>query len=445
MFEDIAAIITPPGIGAIAGLRISGPNAVSISRSQFLSFPDPLTPNRAYFGKFKHGDSGIAIAYMAPHSYTGEDVVEFFTHGSPLSIESLLHSCLSSGARLAAPGEFTLRAFLNGKIDLTQAESIPQIVESESLAALQSATSQLEGTLKRALLELASPLQSALAAIEAWVDFSEEIGELDIPTLADSIQKCEEKAASLLQVAQLSPRQRAGLKIVVVGPPNAGKSSLYNALVREERAIVSPVPGTTRDTLHAELRLNGTRVELIDTAGLRTTTDVIELEGIRRGLSEIATADLVVALYDLSDQAEPWDSLMTSATADHPNVLKVGSKADCKSVHQLGAQGQPIGIRPDIETSALTGDGLDDLVFAMEAMLPSPPPLPFLANERHLLLLARCHSSLASATNALTNEFPIDLLATCLRDALGAIHELTGKGATADILETIFSRFCIGK
>lgn len=445
MFEDIAAIITPLGKGAVAGLRLAGPNSIAIARTQFLDFPKEIIPNRATFGHFSHGDHGIAIAYLGPHSYTGEDAVEFFTHGSPLSIESLLHRCLDSGARLAVPGEFTLRAFLNGKIDLTQAEAIPQIVDSETDSVLQAATSQLAGSLKKALTEVSHPLESTLATIEAWVDFSEELGDLDPSGLAAHLERAEAKVAELVAIAEMAPKQRAGRKIVIVGPPNSGKSSLYNALLREDRAIVTPIPGTTRDTLRAELRLKGARIELIDTAGIRASEDVVELEGIRRSLAEIANADLVLALYDLSTPTQGRDHLLELSITAHPQVLHVGSKADLAPIPASHHAKPHLPAPIEVHTSAATGEGLAALVSEMEARLPAPPPLPFLANERQSQLLQRCHLSLKTAVAALANDFPMDLLTTCLRDALTAIRELTGEAASADILESIFSRFCIGK
>ncbi len=437
-------MITPRGKGAVAALRLSGDGAIEIAAQLFEKLPTRPQSHHAYVGPFCHGDHGIAICFLAPNSYTGEDVVELFTHGSPYSIDSLLESALQKGARLAARGEFTLRAFLNGKLDLTQAEAIPQIIDAESDPVFESAARQLYGSLKAVVDSIVNELELVLASIEAWVDFSEEIGDLDPSHLLLKLNQAHQSLCNNLDLAALAPKQRSGIKVVFVGPPNSGKSSLYNALLNEDRAIVTPIPGTTRDTLHANLSLKGVHLELVDTAGIRTTDDVIELEGIRRGLSEVASADVVIALVDLSDEGQEMDGAMSAAILAHPHVLLVGAKADLEpGPHSSRAR---IVAAPLLtKTSSKTGEGLAELARLIGDALPKAEPLPFLANDRHFQLMTKAESSLRQAISALQNEFPLDLMSACLRDSIASLNDVVGKGASADILETIFSQFCIGK
>lgn len=481
MLDDIAAIITPSGSGAVSGIRVSGPGALAVGAAVFPALGTSPTPRHAYAGTFVHGDTGILIPYVAPSSYTGENAVECFVHGSPASVALLLEKCIEAGARPAAPGEFTLRAFLNGKIDLTEAEAVADLIDSQSRQTFEAAAAQLQGSLRREAEAVAAGLSTALAAVEAWVDFSEEIGELDPGSLEAPITDAKARLESMAHWAALAPEARSGTKVVILGPPNSGKSTLFNALMREERAIVTDVPGTTRDLLFGSMSLSGVGIELIDTAGIRDSDDPIEAIGIGKALDQAKSAAAVIIVTDLTAvSSERWRPKEPLAAT----ILQVATKADAALVipgSEMPNSDKPDSDKPDSDkpdpaisgsaitdsaitgpakrelpnpaldrfdavVSARTGQGMNDLVDGLRRLLGErTQPLPFLANERQSALLHRAAQSVAAAGAAIENRLPIDLISTCLRDALAAVHELLGVAASPEALDEIFSRFCIGK
>lgn len=422
----VAPITAVPG--AVAIVRLSGPSAFEIARAVFSPFPADPTPRLAVLGRLSTGDEGFALPFPTGQSYTGEQTVEISMHGSKASVDALIPACLEAGARYAKPGEFTQRAFLNGRLDLTQAEAVRETIESETSAQLQSAERNRSGALNRAVQSVQEPMLGLLAQLEACIDFSEEVGDLDRPSFAD---ECRNVAARVEQIQVEGSRlriAREGLRVALVGLPNSGKSSLMNALLGHARSIVTDIPGTTRDYVEEVADFIGVRVVLVDTAGLRETDDPIEAIGVQRTLAQAAQADEIWYLYDA---AQGWTDADSQATRDLNARLILANKCDLAR----GPHGIPI--------STLTGEGIDRLVelVAERAQVDAP----YYVSDRHAPLLERAKNSLRDAGKQAMGHAPEDLLAVLIRDALATLGEITGETASSDLLESIFSRFCIGK
>ncbi len=436
--DTIVAIATPPGRGGIGVVRLSGPDAEAIAR-QLITHGGALEHRHATFTRVRRqaGDpSGagdaidqiVATFFPAPGSSTGEDVVELSAHGSPVVLRAIVEAAISIGARLAEPGEFTLRAFLNGRIDLMQAEAVGDLIDAATPLQARAAFDQLEGTLTRAIADLDAALFDLIARLEASVDFPDEGYHFVEPgALVAAIDGLRARTAALLADARRGRVVREGLQIAIVGRPNVGKSSLFNALVGASRAIVTDVPGTTRDLVTEVIDLEGLRVTLVDTAGLRDATDVVEAEGVARSRQAIRVADLVLSVVDEDD----------SEIIDNKHVI-VQNKLD------LGRPPRGIGI------SATTGAGLDELRSAILAALDVDirRDRPEITNVRHITPVERAHDALGRARDAalaaggsLSEEFVL----ADLQDARAAFEEITGRRAPGELLEHIFSRFCIGK
>ncbi len=387
-------------------------------------------------------DTGIALFFPSPHSYTGEDVLELQGHGGPAVLQVLLRRCLAVGARLAQPGEFSKRAFLNGKLDLAQAESIADLIEANSEAAARAAMRSLKGEFSREITTLVCELTALRVQIEARIDFPEEDTATDHdPGAAPTLQRLREKLASIQVRCTSGKLLRDAVQVVLIGAPNVGKSSLLNRLAGDEVAIVTEVPGTTRDTVRTEILLDGMAIQLIDTAGLRETQDTVERLGIDRARKVVQEADLLL----LVDDAERGKSVDVDWTvAEIPPAakqIKVLNKIDL--VHRQPAQRQLDNVI-EIEVSAKTGAGLTLL---RSAILETAGRLPeaegvFLARERHLESLTRAAAHLQNAEGSLGQ---VDLAADDLRLAQLALCEITGAFNADDLLGEIFSRFCIGK
>jgi tRNA modification GTPase len=442
--DTIVAIATPPGRGGIGVVRLSGPDAAAVGR-RLITHRRELEPRRATFTR-THGVDQVVVTYFpAPHSYTGEDVVELSAHGSPVVLRTIVERAMTCGARLAEPGEFTLRAFLNGRIDLTQAEAVADLIDSVTPLQARAAFDQLEGTLTRTIAELDSQLFDLIARLEASVDFPDEgYHFVEAGELGGRIDDLIAKVSSLLSNARAGRLVREGLQVAIVGRPNVGKSSLFNALVGSARAIVTDVPGTTRDLVTEVVDLDGLRVTLVDTAGLCETQDVVEAEGVARSRQAVDVADLVLLVVD-QDTAGP----IGHSTAQKPLGRDLADGRDPRHllVQNKCDLGRPVR---GIQVSAKTGSGLNDLRKAILAALDVDlcRDRPDITNVRHIELLHRADESLRRARAAALAEggsMPEEFVLADLQEARSAFEEVTGRRAPEDLLAHIFSRFCIGK
>jgi tRNA modification GTPase len=459
--DTIAAVATPPGVSAVAIVRISGQRALDVARACFMpARVGAWTPGRMRRGQLldpRTGepiDDALAVAFFAPHSYTGEDLVELHVHGGAGVVASCLLVVLSCGARLAQAGEFTRRAFVNGRMDLAQAEAVADLIGAESRLAAKAAVSRLEGAVGRALRELRDELLAQLVEIEAHVDYPDEV---EPPSGAIAERRVLSQCARLeALVSGAGPAQvlRDGLDCVIAGPPNAGKSSLLNALLDAERAIVSDTPGTTRDIIEDKVAVDGVVLRLRDTAGLRTTSDAIEAEGVVRARGALAGAELILLVIDGSRPLGDDERTALTMTDGRTRIV-IGNKAD------LGDRGtcELAGQRPDVVAdgprSAFVAGSVHaratiDRVRAAIARLgwggvAIDARAALVANMRQLNAIARAKDALAHAVETIEAGYPIDLLSGDLRAAVAAYGEVTGETVTDDVLDGIFSRFCVGK
>jgi tRNA modification GTPase len=447
VFSDtIAAVGTPAGEGAIAILRVSGPESKRILDAVFKPRRGKAVtrPRHAYFGAIEDEtgvlDHGVAIWYRAPASYTGEDVVELSCHGGLLVAQRILELLLRKGARLAEPGEFTRRAFLNGKMDLTQAEAVMDLIRAQTDLALRAANQQLNGNLGAELLELQDGLLTVLAHVEAYIDFPDEaIDPETAGALAGRVEEIKGRIDQLLASAEQGRILRHGLRTVIYGQPNVGKSSLLNLLLGFERAIVSELPGTTRDTIEEVINVQGIPVRLVDTAGARLTQDVLEQAGIDRTTRELGDADLVLWVVDGS---APRASSVAAPPAQH--YLLILNKSD------LGAHPDWDQVRGAIRFSCRERRGLDALRkaifgFFLSSGRSSSENFRIAISVRHQRCLIRARGALEEALMSFREENSPELTAVELREALDAVGEVVGKTDTEDLLGRIFSEFCIGK
>ena len=430
-FDTIVAPITGSQPAAVAIVRVSGPEAWAVAASIFPSWPKDPEPLRAIYGRYRTGDDGFALPFAEGHSYTGEDSVEFSCHGSLVSVRTLVEECLSAGARMARPGEFTERAFLNGRIDLTQAEAVAESVNAKTEAQLKIANRMRGGALHKEITDLRNHVLAMLAMVEATVDFEEEIGPFDTDSAIQKLDDIGARVEALLRSSEIGRLIRNGFRVAIIGPPNAGKSSLFNAIVGHERAIVTPVAGTTRDYIEEEVDIRGIPVVFVDTAGLRETDEVVESIGVARSKAQASTADMTWYVYDATT-----NFLGADATCVIANKCDLLNKSD---VALDGFEGQQL-------VSAKTGEGIESLFckFAKIAedaeALKIPPP-----NQRHTPELQSVLKCTGDAKAVLANNKPFDLLSTVLRDAANHLGEITGETASADMIERIFADFCIGK
>ncbi|ENW88216.1 tRNA modification GTPase mnmE [Acinetobacter sp. CIP 53.82] len=445
----IAAIATPPGRGGVGVIRLSGPKSYAIAEA--LTQKQLPKARFAGFRQFYEAsgevmDEGLVICFPNPNSFTGEDVVELQGHGGPVIQNALLARLLELGATAAKAGEFSMRAFENGKLDLVQAEAIADLIDATSQAAARSAVRSLQGAFSTKVNTVLEKLIHLRLHVEAAIDFPEE----EIDFLADGkILALLDDVASSVTAVQQSARQgqllREGLQVVIAGKPNAGKSSLLNALAGIERAIVTDIAGTTRDVLHEKITLNGLPITLTDTAGLRETGDVVEKEGIRRAIKEIEQADLLLLVYDLSQGEDPLQ-LAQEYFADHlepKRLMLIGNKADLTGAEAVIGDYQ--GFR-HITVSAKQETGVQSLINAITAHAGfQPEEDTFIARTRHLDAMKRTQYYLAEAREQLVDYHAGELVAESLRLAQNALGEITGDFSADDLLGKIFGSFCIGK
>jgi tRNA modification GTPase len=443
--DTIVAIATAPGQGGVAIVRLSGSKALAIAKT--ISTKNKITPRYAHYASFYDEkndaiDVGLLLYFKAPHSFTGEDVVEFHAHGSPKALESLVRRCCLLGARLARPGEFSERAFLNDKMDLTQAEAIASLIEAQSETAARLAVRSLQGEFSEKIESLLQSLIALRMYIEAAIDFPEE----EIDFLADGMVESEllSITSSLkLLLAQTSQGAilREGMSVVLAGRPNAGKSTLINQLAGKELAIVTEIPGTTRDVMRENILIDDIPVHLIDTAGLRDSHDVVEKQGIMRAWDEIKQADCILLLVDIaeSDESQILLEEVKSALPSNIPVLTIVNKIDKQGV-QSSFDKQKVMI------SAKNGDGIDLLKEQLKNIIGFvKTDGQILARARHVDALERAYRQLKAAFLQVKEQKAFELLAEDLRQTQQIIGEITGEYSADDLLGEIFSSFCIGK
>jgi tRNA modification GTPase len=457
--DTIVAIATPPGRGGIGVVRVSGPDAEPIARA-LASRATPLTPRRATFagingvrprmstganqgpGTSPVRDRAVVTFFKGPASYTGDDVVEISAHGSPVVLNAIVRAAIDAGARLAEPGEFTLRAFLNNKIDLIQAEAVADLVDAVTPLQARAAFDQLEGTLTHAIGDIERDLFELIAKLEASLDFPDEGYHFVAPQEARaSAARIRERIDGLLAQAARGRLIREGAQVAIAGAPNVGKSSVFNALLNADRAIVTAIAGTTRDLVTERADIGGLSVSLIDTAGVRETADVVEQAGVSRARDTLRVADLVLVVLDRSRPLAEDDRAVLDETRNRPRVIVVNKQ-------DLDAAAGFSPLKDAVEISAKTGTGMDRLIDAISSALTAREPLrdqPQITNTRHIVLLEQAREGIDRAAAALevqvSEEFPL----LDLQEAAQALQEITGQRTSDDLLQHIFQRFCIGK
>lgn len=423
--DAIVAPITAVG-GAVAIVRVSGEQAWRVAESCFGRWPEPPESHRAQFVRFGNGDEGLVLPFSIGHGYTGEFAVEASIHGSPASVRWLVEACISAGARLAEPGEFTMRALMNGRLDLAQAEAVRDTVAAQTELQLRFANRQRGGALSVRIEALRDEAIAILSAVDASVDFSEEVGEFDREAGLVKLGRLVEDIGLLLATEEAGRIVRRGLRIAIVGEPNAGKSSLLNALVGRDRAIVTAIPGTTRDTIEAWVDLGGIPCTLVDTAGLRETADTIEKEGVARAFAASREADLVWHVHDASKP------LRQTPACD----LLIWNKIDLCEAADAPEESVPV--------SAVTRQGVERLSTWIEDRVDTDR-WEVVIDPRHAGSLRQAKDAVESAIETIQGDLPDDLLATCLRAAIHSLGEITGQTCDAEMLERVFRDFCVGK
>lgn len=444
--ETIAAIATAAGRGGVGIVRLSGQDLTDFARCLCGKLPTPRVATLARFLADDHKmiDSGLILYFPAPHSFTGEDVVELQGHGGPVVLNLLLSRCLELGARLAEPGEFTRRAYLNGKLDLTQAEAVADLIDAASAAAARSAARSLQGEFSREINELLEELIRLQALIEATLDFpGEEIDFLDSANALGRLEDLQNRLAVIFDRARQGRLLQEGLHVVIVGQPNVGKSSLLNHLIGDELAIVTPVAGTTRDIVSGTLQIEGIPLRIIDTAGLHDTDDEVERIGIDRAWREIDRADVIMLLVDSRVGVSEADQKILERLPQHPTHLIIHNKIDLAKNGGRQAKRKENANNVSLFLSAKTGEGIELLRRELLHIAGwHPDENVFIARERHLQALAETREHLTLAHLQLPQ---LELFAEELRLAQRALASITGAFTADDLLGKIFSQFCIGK
>lgn len=447
--ETIAAIATPPGEGGVAIIRISGSEALDIGSKIFSGPVKSYRSHTAHYGKILNDknekvDDVLLFVMLGKRSFTGEDTVEIHCHGGALITRRVLEVVLNAGARAARPGEFSFKAFMNGKIDLAQAEAIQALIGAKNEQALNAAESQLSGSLSKKITSFQKELTDIAAILEAWVDFPEEGLEFaSMEEICAGLRSVSQKMEHLLSTFHNGKIIHEGIAMCLIGSPNAGKSSLMNALLEKDRAIVSPIPGTTRDLLEDHLRLNGLNFKLIDTAGIRPAEDLIEIEGIRRSKEAMDKSDLILFVLDLSkgigdEEARLMDQVPRGKT------IAIWNKMDLPH-HEIPKHDFP----HSVFVSAKTGEGLSKLHQKIDEVIweKGPPSKEeiLITNLRHKESLERALKACRQLTAGLETGISPEFLASDMRQCLSELGAIIGTNITEDILSAIFSKFCIGK
>jgi tRNA modification GTPase len=451
----IVAIATAvvPQQGSVGIVRLSGNEAVEIARRIFHAPGQQIwESHRILYGYVRHPHTGetideaLLLIMRSPRSYTREDVVEIHSHGGIILVQQILQLCIAEGAKLAEPGEFTLRAFLNGRIDLTQAESIRDLVNALSPEAAQTAIAGLQGKLRYPIAKLRSQALDLLAEIEARIDFEEDLPPLDMDEVKRQLEALREKIGQIVATADRGQLLRSGLKVAILGQPNVGKSSLLNAWSRSDRAIVTDLPGTTRDVVESQLVVGGIPIQVLDTAGIRDTSDVVEQMGVERSRAAAQAADLVLLTLDAS---VGWTQAETEIYGhiEGKQTIAVVNKIDL--VPQLPPLELPPTITQIVPTAAAINRGIEELEAAILNAIGSnklhASDRQIAIDQRQAAALIRAQAALDRVMHTVEEDLPLDFWTIDLRDAIQALGEVTGEEVTESILDRIFSRFCIGK
>ncbi len=438
--------------GSVGIVRLSGATAIDIAKQLFVAAGKQIwESHRVLYGHIRHPqtdvvvDEALLLMMLAPRSYTREDVVEFHCHGGTICVQQVLQLCLTAGANLAQPGDFTLRAFLNGRIDLTQAESISELVGARSTAAASAALAGLQGKLRKPIQQVRDRALDILAEIEAQIDFADDLPPMDVPGICEQIDELSQTLITILATADRGELLRTGLKIAIVGHPNVGKSSLLNALSRTDRAIVTDLPGTTRDVVESNLVIGGIPIQVLDTAGIRETVDRVEQIGVARSKTAAQQADLVILTID--GQRGWTDAEMEIyAQVQEKSLILVVNKMDLiTELPKLPADLQ----QPVVALSALSQEGIDRLeakiVEIAQAGTIGAANLDLAINQRQAAALTQATSALERVQETIASDLPWDFWTIDLREAIKSLGEVTGEELVESVLDRIFSRFCIGK
>ena len=461
-FDDtIAAIATPRGEGGIGIVRVSGPLAIPIAIQLFRP-SRTISPAELPSHTLTHGyvidtsdseeeviDEVMLGVMRSPKTYTTEDIVEFNCHGGTIPLTAVLELVVKAGARLAEPGEFTKRAFLNGRLDLTQAEAVAELISSKTELSRKIAIQALEGKLSESVNQLSDRLAALLAEIEASIDFpDEDLDFMKVKTQLHTARAIQTDLICLLQTASEGRLIKEGVNVAILGKPNVGKSSLFNTLVRTARAIVTDIPGTTRDTIDETINLNGIPINLVDTAGLRQTENIVEQQGVQRSRDVLNRAEFLLLMFDASEPLNEADIELLQIANSHRAIL-ILNKIDLPIIVQPQALTDHCPKAQVVQTAITHGKGIDTLKIAIrEALLSEEFVMgesPIVTNARHQDALLRAKKALNDVLASLENEMPPDLVSVDLRISLDALGDIVGKTTTEDILDRIFSQFCVGK
>lgn len=456
--DTICAISTPIGEGGIGIVRISGKDAILIADKIF--FPkinkklSALPSHTIHYGEIMDDskekiDEALVSIMKAPNTYTKEDVVEINCHGGAVPLKRVMELVIKNSARLAEPGEFTKRAFLNGRIDLSQAEAVIDIINSKTDDSLRLAVNQLSGILSKKVNAIREELISIIASVEASIDFvDEDIEFISRDVMGKRIKKAVDEIDALITTADEGRIYKEGIATAIIGRPNVGKSSLLNALLKEERAIVTPVPGTTRDVIEEWVNIKGMPLRILDTAGIRHTEDIVEIEGVKRSREAIKSADIILLLIDGSVKLNEEDKGLMEEVRDKKLIVLL-NKSDLPSLVKKDDIEKALPEKEIVTISALTGEGVDRLRSVIHGLLfkggITAGERPIITNLRHKTALEKTKKTLETLEGSLKNEMSEEFLAVDLRGALNALGEITGETATEDILNRIFEEFCVGK
>ncbi|HPT76081.1 MAG TPA: tRNA uridine-5-carboxymethylaminomethyl(34) synthesis GTPase MnmE [Defluviitaleaceae bacterium] len=458
MIDDtIAAISTPPGVGGIGIIRVSGRDAFSIVNSIFRSKKvkdlSSVKSHTIHYGHIVDGDSlidEVLVSVMkAPNTYTKEDVVEINCHGGMVSVKKVLEQVLKNGARLAEPGEFTKRAFLNGRIDLSQAEAVIDIINSKTENSLKLAVNQLEGRLSKEIKKIMDKIIEIMAHIETSIDYPEyDLEEINYDNLENNIKEIRKEIRHLLETADSGKIMREGVKTVIVGKPNVGKSSLLNALLREQRAIVTSIPGTTRDVLEEYINISGIPFKIIDTAGIRETNDIVEKIGVDRSKELLELADLIIFIIDLSVPLTEEDRYIMDLVKER-KTLVILNKTDKETVINKKEIYDKFINNKVLEMSTKNPEDIERLEETLKEMFDEGhfniDDSAVISNMRHKNALIKANNSLEDVLKNISMNMPVDFLSIDLSDAYNFLGEITGETIEEDLINKIFSEFCLGK